>query len=237
MTHVSAPREFPVTSWTLLAAASESGAAAEQAVAEFTARYYGAVTAFIRVIVRDDDLAQDLTHEFFQERILRAGGVLVRASAKKGRFRPFLKQSIRNFLIDKHRSRAHQMVSTGSTSADDHDWSQSLADDGPLAEEELLRDWGRSLVNTAIAQVKQSCEARGQHHHFAMFAMRYLSNPDDPPGFREVGRMFDMDEKKARGCVETVANRFRAVLEELVMTDAGASADFRRELLNLIALL
>lgn len=228
--------DFPETSWHLLADASRSDDAASQALDEFIRLYYGPVISFIRVIVHDDDLASELTHEFFQERVLKNGAILKQASADRGRFRAFIKQSIRNFLIDRHRVGARS-VRTTSLGSQEEEWDRSIADRSLLAEEALLRDWGKLLVREAISKVQASCDAKGQHKHFAMFAMRHLSNPDDPPSFRDVGRRFDLDERQARNHVETVANRFRAVLRELVMGDAGSTADFRQELLNLLALL
>ena len=93
---------FPLTSWDLLAAASGHGAQSATALNEFAERYYAAVRAFIAAVTRNPDDAEDLTQRFF-ETVVLSGRLLMRADPHKGRFRSYLKQAIRNFLVDEHR--------------------------------------------------------------------------------------------------------------------------------------
>ncbi len=109
----SAPPEqggggFPKTSWTLLGQASKGRAAGNSAaINEFTERYYTAVHAYIAAIVRNAATAEELTQQFFVTAVL-SGRLLLRADRAKGSFRPYLKQSIRNFLVDEHRRLARK---------------------------------------------------------------------------------------------------------------------------------
>jgi RNA polymerase sigma factor (sigma-70 family) len=63
-------------------------------------RYYGAVFRYILGIVRDEDAATDLTQEF-AIRFLR--GDFSKANPDRGRFRDFLKVSLRNLVMDHYR--------------------------------------------------------------------------------------------------------------------------------------
>src|SRR5262245_57311074 len=99
---------FPKTSWTLLGQASSGRARGNPAAAnEVTERYYPAVRAYIAAIGRERTTAEELTQHFFVTAVL-TGGLLLHANRNKGSFRPYLKQAIRNFLIDEHRRLARK---------------------------------------------------------------------------------------------------------------------------------
>jgi RNA polymerase sigma-70 factor (ECF subfamily) len=63
-------------------------------------RYYGAVYRYLLGIVRDEELAMELTQEF-AGRFLR--GDFKKANPERGRFRDFLKVSLRNLVMDHYR--------------------------------------------------------------------------------------------------------------------------------------
>src|SRR5262249_1446325 len=94
--------QFPSTRWELLADASVRDEQSPAALNEFPNRYYAAVRAYIAAVARNPVDADDLTQHFF-ETVVLSGRLLTRADRQKGSFRPYLKQSIRNFLIDEHR--------------------------------------------------------------------------------------------------------------------------------------
>src|SRR5437867_1708575 len=232
---------FPQTSWTLLGKASTGRARGNPAATnEFTERYDPAVRAYISAIVHNDTTAEELTQQFFVTAVL-SGRLLLHADRAKGSFRPYLKQAIRNFLIDEHRRLAHRKEeSSESTVRPDgfkRGW-EGLADDashGP--DTDLLRAWGQSIVRMAVAKVEAISIEKGQQLHFQLFRHRFLSDSDEPPGWKEVGAMFSLDEKTARSRAETVVRCFRAVLWDLIATDIGSEKTFEHELRNLIGVL
>lgn len=67
---------------------------------ELVLRYYGAVFRYLLGIVHDEEVAMDLTQEF-ASRFLR--GDFSKASPERGRFRDFLKVSLRNLAMDHFR--------------------------------------------------------------------------------------------------------------------------------------
>jgi DNA-directed RNA polymerase specialized sigma24 family protein len=232
---------FPKTSWTLLGQASTGRARGNPAATnEFTERYYPAVRAYIAAIVRDATTAEELTQQFFVTAVL-TGGLLLHANRDKGSFRPYLKQAIRNFLIDEHRRRARMKEESPQSGVHPdgfkHGW-ETLADvasSGPDAD--LLRAWGQSIVRIAIERVEAICIEKGQQVHFEVFARRFLGGSDDLPGWKEVGAAFNLDEKTARSRAEPVVRCFRAVLWDLIATDIGSEKTFEHELRNLIGIL
>lgn len=232
---------FPKTSWTLLGQASTGRARGNPAATnEFTERYYPAVRAYIAAIVRNTTTAEELTQQFFVTAVL-TGGLLLHANRDKGSFRPYLKQAIRNFLIDEHRRLARKKEESAESAvhpdAFKHGW-EGLADTASRGPDtDLLRAWGQSIVRMAIAKVEAISVERGHQLHFQLFSRRFLGGSDEPPSWKEVGAAFDLDEKTARSRAETVVRCFRAVLWDLIATDLGSEKAFEHELRNLIGVL
>ena len=231
-------RFFPATSWTLVRKAARKGQD-QDALNEFIERYYVAVSAFILTIVGDDKLAEELTHEFFESRIIDSRRVLEAASQEKGRFRDLLKTTLRHFVIDRHyrqlkKQRETEVEPDGLPGAWD---TIEINGEFAKAEHALLRGWGETLLLKALARTKEHCDERGQQEHFEMFRRRYIDDPDSPPSFRDVGLPFSLDEKTARGRIMTVATYFRTALVELIRNDAGVARAPGDEIRDLLAAL
>jgi DNA-directed RNA polymerase specialized sigma24 family protein len=206
------------------------------ALNEFADRYYGAVRAFISALIRDRGDGEDLAQRFF-ETVVLSGRLLERADPQKGSFRPYLKQAIRNFLVDEHRRDARAVNPDVRPDGVEGGWDSIPAESSPGPDAELLRAWARSLVGMAVARLEALCEEKGQRQHFDLFMHRYVQDPDHPPPWREVGRAFQLDEKIARSRAETAARHFRALLRDLIASDVGSDEDIDHELQAVIAVL
>jgi len=133
--------QFPSTSWDLLFDAARRDGQSAAALNEFAERYYAAVRAFVAAIVREPTRADDLTQRFF-ETVVLSGRLLTHADRRRGSFRPYLKQAIRNFLIDEHRRRARFLESEIPVEAIAGDWN-ALAEQSAAPDREMLRAWAR----------------------------------------------------------------------------------------------
>ena len=227
---------FPSTSWKLLTDAARRGDSSTTARNEFAERYYAAVRAYIAALTRGASHSDDLTQRFF-EAVVLSGTLLARADREKGRFRPYLKQAIRNFLIDEHRHQSRATANEVRLDGVIGGWNALAVDASPSPDEQMLRAWARALVAMALSQLEQVCEEKHQHQHFDMFVHRYIADPDLPPSWREVGEPFGLDEKTARSRTETAARQFRSLLRELIASDIGAGDDIDQELQDVLALL
>jgi DNA-directed RNA polymerase specialized sigma24 family protein len=206
------------------------------AVAVFADRYFSAVRAFVLAIVRNGDQADDLTQQFFVTVVLQ-GRLLRQADQMKGHFRPFLKQAIRNFLVDEHRRRSRLREESAERGDSEPAWNDvELAADA-TADADMLKTWGRNLVAMAVQRVRETCRSKNQSAHFALFEKRFLSDSDAFTSWREVGELFGLDEKTARSRALVVMERFRLTLRELIANDVGAAADVNQEIRDLIKLL
>ena len=229
--------EIPSTSWDLLTNASPPrGDRSAAALNEFAERYYAAVRAFIATAVRHSVDADDLTERFFETVVLSCR-LFARADPQKGTFRPYLKQAIRNFLVDERRSAARSVTPDVWPDAVAGGWNDLVDESSGAPDGALLRAWAQSLVAMAVARLETHCRAYGQAQHFQLFARRYLTDRDQPPAWREVGEAFGLDEKTARGRAETAARHFRALRRQLVASDIGSEQAIDDELHAMIAVL
>jgi DNA-directed RNA polymerase specialized sigma24 family protein len=177
-----------------------------------------------------------LTQRFFQTVIL-SGRLLLRADPHRGRFRSYLKQAIRNFLVDEWRRDARTVDASVRPDALEGGWDTIATEPSSGPDTELLRAWANSLVAMAVTRLEALCEAKGQRQHFELFVHRYVQDPDHPPPWREVGKAFELDEKTARSRAETAARHFHALLRNLIASDLGSEEEIDNELQALIALL
>lgn len=214
------PSEFPPTSWTLILELQQSGARADEALRELVARYHAPVRAYLRDYLGsrfgDPESADDLTQEFF-DRILRTATIFKRADRARGRFRNYLKRSVRNFAIDFHRrqrpGRAREV---------------GLADEGAgvvlgdprNAERSFHFEWARLVLQQAEDRVREICARKNQMMHHRIFCAHYLGDPDREPSWEKLGREEGIDGKAARNRAAVVASHFRTVLRELLGEDA-----------------
>jgi hypothetical protein len=187
------------------------------------------VHAYIRGILRDEDVAEDLAQDFFTKKIL--DGPLVRrydpAHAPNG-FRPYLKQAMRNAVLDHHR-RVRPETSLGDEGNGIPDASLQLAEDA------FHKEWIRGLLDETLARINSICVRNGKALHFELFVRRYLDPSGDVPSWEGLAQEFGLkDGKTARHRAETVSRQFGKVLLDVVVNDTGSEELAMNELQALL---
>ena len=125
------------TQWTLLAQAHAGpGDEAVEAQRRLMQRYCGAAYRYLLAAVRDENAAMDLCQEF-AVRFLR--GDFRRAAADRGRFRDYVKTSLRHLVTDYHRARQ----------AGPQDLPPELAAPQATIEDDFLAGWREELLSKA----------------------------------------------------------------------------------------
>jgi RNA polymerase sigma factor (sigma-70 family) len=210
--------QFPQTSWTLLEKASAPGDAGARARGEFAQRYYKPVRAFLFVLVRDAEQAQELAQEFFTK-VSGPGGLLEHARPGEGKFRHYLKQALRHLVIDYYRSNRRHALQIYPDQASDGGWEVVELPGFPSAEAAFHREWVKITLNDALTRVRTLCLKRKQDMHLDLFQARYLSDADHVPTWEELGARYGLDQKTARERADTVARHFRFVLRRMLRNE------------------
>jgi DNA-directed RNA polymerase specialized sigma24 family protein len=232
-------RVLPKTSWTLISAARGGGEISSRALNEFSRRYYQPIQSYISALCSDAEDAADLTQGFFTDVVI--SGRLLQGADQSLSFRPYLKQSLRNYVISEQRRRAAQKRIP--------DWALGRPDEGPRgwdrldlhtqaeAEVQFHTSWVRALLREGLERFEKLCRSRGHAQHFALFTRHYLSPAAPAPSWKELGDELGLDQKVARSRAQTAARHFGEVILSLLEEELGSPEQAKRELQTLIDLL
>lgn len=162
--------EIP-TEWTLIrtahAAQSDGpGSAAEsaEAMGKLIGKYHDAVVRYLKLKLRDENLADEVTQEFWAKLMT---GKLAGADRSKGRFRDYLRTVLHRLIIDHFRGRKVQQLPPG----DLLDPSRSDADFDHVFREAVIR---------RVTLRLQTYEATTPKNRYATVLQLRIENPDAP---------------------------------------------------------
>jgi len=100
-------------------------------------------------------------------------GWLENANPDKGRFRDFLKSSLRNFLLGEIRNREAEKRGGKAAPVPLEDLEQELAGPEPISDSFDIA-WLRMLLSEALKQMERSCNASENVHIWKIFQMRVI---------------------------------------------------------------
>src|SRR6187551_2355976 len=90
------------TSWTTIRTAHTSGPAGQAAMRDLIGRYHDAVERYLRIKLRDQNLADEVFQEFWTKLLTHK---LAGADHNKGRFRDYLRTVLHRLIIDHFRTK------------------------------------------------------------------------------------------------------------------------------------
>lgn len=98
------------TCWTVIRNAHTPGPVGQAAMAELISRYHDAVERYLRLKLRDQNLADEVFQEFWTKLLTHK---LAGADISKGRFRDYLRTVLHRLIIDHFRGRKLQALPPG----------------------------------------------------------------------------------------------------------------------------
>lgn len=233
-------RRFPETSWTLLGKAGLRDLAGIAAREEFARRYWLPVRSYFAALTRDIQRSDDLAQSFFV-RVTANESMLRSAAPQLGRFRHYLKRSLRNFLISELRrdgalTRGVKDEVRPDAAAGDG-WAQLALASDVTPEVEFDRAWIRGLIDNALVQVRRDCIRKDQSLHFELFYAWYFGAAGETGSWAALGAPHGLDEKGTRSRAETVVRQLRQLIRSRIREETGGEAHVDDELAALRRLL
>jgi RNA polymerase sigma factor (sigma-70 family) len=231
--------EFQTTHWSLVYGARGDRSGLEHLLRQ----YWSPVYAFIRRQGYGGHDASDLTQDFLAQVVI-GRDIVGKADPSRGRFRSFLKQSLRNFLIDQHRTHRH---SRGGPLGPNRHATVSLSEDlggsesaERLSEDRLRefdREWAATIVQITLQRLEDSTRQEGLGSHWEAFRTNILG----PTLWRtEALQLTDLarrigaaDAAQASNMIQTMKRRFRRVLREVVAETVATPEQVEQELAEL----
>jgi len=228
-TRMGGSREtFPETVWSsILSCKDPNDPKVQSRLNELFSTYWRPVYKFVRAAhgktVED---AKDLTQAFFCH--VLEDGVVLKYEPKEGRFRHFLKGTLKNFLAEVHRDSTRlkrgggkTIVSLDVAKVETHRFQSEL---GKLTPEEIFdKQWARDVVARSIRRLKEVLAKEGKADHFRVYEA-YEIQPEGSPTYESVGQELGMAAQKVKSYLEYARTRLRDVITETVC-DYVASRD------------
>ena len=212
---------FAPTRWTLILRARGETSEARAALSELCEAYYEPVLRFLRREGRQEDVARELTQEFFA-RVLAHGGGFDEADPERGRFRSFLLGALKHFLADQ-RKRQHRLKRGGGAPVESLDAPGADEESGPLqiadttipAPEAFFdREWALTVVGRAMTVLEQEFAASGKAEQFDTLKPWLMG---------EAPSMFQANAAQrlglSEGAVKVVIHRLRKRFRDLVRSE------------------
>jgi len=130
--------ELP-TSWTMIRKAHIQGPEGQAAMGELIGRYHDAVLRYLRLKLRDPNLADEVFQEFWTKLLTHK---LAGADNNKGRFRDYLRTVLHRLIIDHFRGRKLQALPPGDLL------------DPSVPDEDYDRVWREAILNRAMTRLE-----------------------------------------------------------------------------------
>jgi DNA-directed RNA polymerase specialized sigma24 family protein len=150
------------TSWTQIRSAHASGPAGQAAMRDLIGRYHDAVARYIRLKLRDSNLADEVLQEFWTKLLTHK---LAGADQTKGRFRDYLRTVLHRLIIDHFRGRKLQPLPPGDLldpSKPDHDFD---------------RMWREAVIRRVQSRL-ETYEATTPKNRYATVLQLRVAHPD-----------------------------------------------------------
>jgi RNA polymerase sigma-70 factor (ECF subfamily) len=207
-------RRFTTTEWSLvLTAAEDDGPASRKALEALCRRYWYPVYAEVRFAGYDAENSRDLTQGFFLQLLDRRA--LAVADPARGRFRNFLKTSIKNYLSDEA-SRSQAQKRGGGESpvpldlaGAEKQYARELAHT-QTPEKAFDRRWARALLERALNRLRQEMEKAGSLDRFERLSP-LLTGSGDSTRYKDLATRWDTTEAAIKMAVHRMRRRLRVL--------------------------
>lgn len=152
------------TSWTTIRNAHSPGPAGQAAMSELIGRYHDAVERYLRLKLRDQNLADEVFQEFWTKLLTHK---LAGADNNKGRFRDYLRTVLHRLIIDHFRSKKQVSLPPGDI----------LDPSGP--DEDYDRVWREAIIKRVWSRL-ETHEANTPKNRYATVLHLRVNSPDAP---------------------------------------------------------
>jgi RNA polymerase sigma factor (sigma-70 family) len=215
--------QFSTTHWSVVLIAGQENEGGEQALQKICERYWYPLYAFTRRSGYDSHSAADATQGFFL--YLLDSSLLSKADPKRGRFRTFLLESLKHYLISEHRSA--QAIKRGGgqliLSLDEKLAESRFAlepKDHRTPERLFERSWALNLLDQTLSILRSDYRKTGRGELFQALEKAILKDADVDT-YQRIARELNMNEGSIKVAVHRLRSRFREILRGLVASTVG----------------
>lgn len=197
--------------------------------------YYPVIASFFERRAPDHATATDWADEFVARWV---EGSFDRVDPDVGRFRHYLRRSLRNFHLNKVRSKPRERFWGLFRSREEDGGAPEPEASGGAPDEAFERDFARRVLELALSRLleferKQQEAGRGNYSH-ALLTAYYLS--DEPPTQAQLAEQFGLTRKAVERQIEGARARLRTWIEDEIRPIVASEDEMPGELAALAAL-
>jgi RNA polymerase sigma-70 factor (ECF subfamily) len=231
---------FVTTSWsTVLAAREASTVASRDALEALCTSYWYPVYAFVRRQGVDAEEARDLTQAYFAQ--LLEKGYLDDYDPDRGRFRVFLRTSVRNFL-SKEREKGRTWKRGGRTGIVSLDDDQTEGRyriepaDRLMPEQLYERRWALTVLEQALARLRQARIDAGRELEFTKLE-GFLTGQGAQARYKEIAEELGTTEDAVKTALHRLRRQFGEVLRDVIGATVASPHEVDDELRHLLGVI
>ncbi len=227
-------RRFPSTMWSLVLHAGNAQSPAHRNDLEtLVGLYWKPVYCYMKAIRRmGSEDAKDLAQGFFS-RLLEKGS-LEQLRPEKGTFRGFLKEAIRNFLVDAHRHNAARRPREGVflqlEEYRDTEQEGGKNEDPPTI---FDREWDNTLLENALATLETRTKDGETFAAFRLYCLPGKSSQEKMT-YADIARQMELTEASVRKKLARCRNDLREIMKEKIRDYAYDDQQAEEEYLRLV---
>jgi RNA polymerase sigma-70 factor (ECF subfamily) len=241
------PDRFSTTRWSvILSCAADKDSQTDKtrkALEELCRIYWRPIFAFICRHGHPVSDAQDLTQDFFV--MVLEGNLLNLADPARGRFRSLLLEALRRFLKDASVSRRAQKRGGKIQFVSWDDWMAEAPSRLSIPFQQLdhwpperIYDvrWAATVVERALRQLGEECEARGRRRVFDVLSGMLAADRKDV-SYSSLSKNLGVPDTVVKRLVHQLRQRYRSLLRKEVAETVEKPADVDEEIRYLCAAL
>ena len=212
---------WATTSWSRIARAGRSSPQERREGLELLCRqYWGPIAGYMRRALKvSAEETEDLMQDFFVHLLER--DVMERADPEVGRFRHYIKEILRNFVLDSRRREGRLKRGGGraivSIEAAREEGRVLDVAGSPSPEEALDRNWARRVFEIALERLESILIEEGRSEDLDLFR-RYIAplEGESRPTYRDLGEPLGLSEWVVWKRLGQLRERLRSALGEEV---------------------
>ena len=230
----SPAQRFPSTCWTVIRDAQGGGAPVRAAALDrLISVYWRPVYWTVRLDWKaEPESARDLTQSYFASFLER--DLLHDVAAEHGRFRAYVKATLKHWLLNQKRDETTQKRGGGVriVALDDLDPIEADPPARDLSPEQRFeRELMRSIVDQALAELRAALEGEGKRDHLDLFFRFYgLAPGGREPSYEELTKEFGLGAHDVKNRLARLRARFRDLILAHLRDGLSSDADLIGEI-------
>lgn len=219
--------DFPTTCWSRVLGARELEIGVRsQMMEELLAAYWKPIYCCVRFgWGRSTEEAKDLVQDFFIH--LLEHDFLRNVDPSKGRFRSFLKSSLRNYLLNRQRE-AGRIKRGGGVKFIPIDEADELHAAPGEPDQVFDKEWARAVLQAAVTKLRETLEAAGKGKYFQVFDLHDMKGPE--PSYHDVAQALGLTENDVRNYLHSARLELRRILRDELARYVIDESDLEDEL-------